>query len=192
MGFFNKMMETLGLVDVVDDDEYEDETWGAEPQQQPADPFSFAKAPADDSFAGEQIQKPKRPMFNDLNNPIGREKIKTYTAKGADQIKMIVIRPETYEEAQDICDYIRAGKPVVVNLEGMQFDVSQRVMDFLSGSCYSLNGNIQRVAKNIFIVAPNNIDVSAEMNRSTAAKTSNLPWMQQQAKPGMNDFDYRG
>lgn len=187
MKFFDKMMETLGLVEEPLEDEWDD-------LQETEDQFSFSK-PAEDAFPAQeqmQMQKPKRPMFNDLNNPMGREKIKTYKTGGADQIKMIVIRPETYEEAQDICDYIRAGKPVVVNLEGMQFDVSQRVMDFLSGSCYSLNGNIQRVAKNIFIVAPNNIDVSAEMNRSTAAKTSNLPWMQQQAKPGMNDFDYRG
>lgn len=190
MGFFNKMMETLGLVDVVDDDDYEDETWGAEQQAPQADQFSFSKPQTEETFAQEPVQKQKRPMFNDLSKPIGRDKIRTYST---DQIKMIVIRPESYEEAQDICDYIRSGKPVVVNLEGMQFDVSQRVMDFLSGSCYSLNGNIQRVAKNIFIVAPNNIDVSADMNRASAAKTNALPsWMQQQAKPGMNDFDYRG
>ena len=191
MGLFSKMGEMLGLVEDVDIDDEEDYGFGEMPQNN----SSFTNQTS--SFGGfnttEPTQaKPERSPF-DIN--VGRQykpgtKVTNYTG---DQIKMIVINPDNYDEAREICDYIKSGKPVVVNLENMAFETAQRVMDFLSGSCYSLNGNIQRVAKNIFIVAPNNIDVSADMNRASAAKANALPsWMQQQAKPGMNDFDYRG
>ena len=183
MSFFNKMAEALGLVDTIEDDEYDDEFEQSQGGFNDAPSFGSSQPTFANSFNTQpEMTKPQMSMerspfdINMKNSYKGSTKVTTYNT--SDQIKMIVINPDNYDEAREICDYIRSGKPVVVNLENMAFEVAQRVMDFLSGSCYSLNGNVQRVAKNIFIVAPNNIDVTADYKSDyNKSKTTTLPWM---------------
>lgn len=92
------------------------------------------------------------------------------------QMQVCIIKPEKYEDAQEICDQIKARKPVVVNLEKIEYPIAQRIMDFLSGTCYSLDGTIQRVANNIFIIAPENVDVSGDFKEELKTKGVILPW----------------
>lgn len=92
--------------------------------------------------------------------------------------QVVIIKPECYEDAQGICDQIKIKHPVVVNLEKVEFPVAQRIMDFLSGTCYALDGTIQRVSSNIFIIAPVNFDISNETREETRYSKSSLPsWM---------------
>ena len=86
------------------------------------------------------------------------------------QMQVVIIKPECYEDAQDISDQIKTKRPVVVNLEKVPFPVGQRIMDFLSGTCYSLEGSIQRVAHNIFVIAPENVDISAHFKEELKTK----------------------
>jgi len=95
------------------------------------------------------------------------------------QMQVCIIKPECYEDAQEICDQVKARKPVVVNLEKVEYPTAQRIMDFLSGTCYSLEGTIQRVANNIFIIAPENVDVSGDFKEELKTKGIILPWAQQ-------------
>ena len=95
------------------------------------------------------------------------------------QMQVCIVKPECYEDAQEICDQVKARKPVVVNLEKVEYPVAQRIMDFLSGTCYSLNGSIQRVANNIFIIAPENVDVSGDFKEELKTKGIILPWVNQ-------------
>ncbi|HCT65326.1 MAG TPA: cell division protein SepF [Lachnospiraceae bacterium] len=92
------------------------------------------------------------------------------------QMQVCIIKPEKYEDAQEICDQVKARKPVVVNLEKIEYPTAQRIMDFLSGTCYSLDGTIQRVANNIFIIAPENVDVSGDFKEELKTKGVILPW----------------
>ncbi len=93
------------------------------------------------------------------------------------QMQVVIIKPERYEDAQEICDQIKTKKPVVVNLEKVEFPVAQRIMDFLSGTCYALEGSIQRVANNIFVIAPENVDISGDLKEELKTKAVILPWM---------------
>jgi len=86
------------------------------------------------------------------------------------QMQVVIIKPECYEDAQEICDQVKTKKPVVVNLEKVEFPIAQRIMDFLSGTCYSLEGSIQRVANNIFIIAPENVDISGDFKEELKTK----------------------
>ncbi len=95
------------------------------------------------------------------------------------QMQVCIIKPECYEDAQEICDQVKARKPVVVNLEKVEYPIAQRIMDFLSGTCYSLDGSIQRVANNIFIIAPENVDVSGDLKEELKTKGIILPWASQ-------------
>lgn len=93
------------------------------------------------------------------------------------QMQVVIIKPECYEDAQEICDQIKSKKPVVVNLEKVEYPIAQRIMDFLSGTCYSLEGSIQRVANNIFIIAPENVDISGDFKEELKTKGVILPWV---------------
>ncbi|NLL71066.1 MAG: cell division protein SepF [Epulopiscium sp.] len=93
------------------------------------------------------------------------------------QMEVVVTHPESYDEAQEICNHIRAKKPVVINLEQMEHSVAQRIMDFVSGACYALDGNIQRVTQNIFLIAPENVDISSNIREELQTKGIILPWM---------------
>ncbi|MCI1931077.1 MAG: cell division protein SepF [Clostridia bacterium] len=98
------------------------------------------------------------------------------------QMEVCIIKPTCYEDAQEICDQIKSRKPVVVNLEKVEYPTAQRIMDFLSGTCYSLNGTIQRVANNIFVIAPENVDVSGDFKEELKTKGVILPWVSQGGK----------
>ncbi len=93
------------------------------------------------------------------------------------QMQVVIIRPEKYEDSQGICDQLKAKKPVVINLEKVEYPVAQRIMDFLSGACYAIDGSIQRVANNIFIIAPDNVDVSGNFKEELKTKGVILPWV---------------
>ena len=92
------------------------------------------------------------------------------------QMQVFIVKPEKYEDAQEICDHVKVKRPVVVNLEKVEYPVAQRIMDFLSGTCYSLDGTIQRVASNIFMIAPENVDISGNFKEELKTKGIIIPW----------------
>ena len=76
--------------------------------------------------------------------------------------KMIVLEPKGFEEAPKLVDNLKSRKPVIVNLERLESDTARKIFDFLSGATYALNGNVQKVANNIFVFAPENVAIFAE------------------------------
>lgn len=147
---FDKMMNVMGLSDIEEDEEMEEVDHIPEPQELEDFP---------------PLRSSRR-----INSKI----VNIHTNI---QMKVVVTNPETYEDAQEICDHIKGKKPVVVNLENMHHATAQRVMDFLSGACYSLDGSIQRVANNIFIIAPENVDISGNFKEELKTKGIILPWV---------------
>lgn len=91
------------------------------------------------------------------------------------QIKVMVVEPFSFDDAQHIADYLKSRKPVVVNLENSDPDIAKRMIDFISGTTYALNGQIQKVGNNIFLCAPNNVDVAYSPREDISDKTF-LPW----------------
>jgi len=75
------------------------------------------------------------------------------------QMKMIVYHPISYEDTQNIIDNMKSRKPVIVNMEELEIECAQRILDFMAGAVYALNGTIFKIARGIFVVAPNNYDV---------------------------------
>lgn len=97
------------------------------------------------------------------------------TQQPAKQIKVMVVEPFSFDDAQHIADYLKSRKPVVVNLESSDPDIAKRMIDFISGATYALNGQIQKVGNNIFLCAPNNVDVAYSPREDVSDKTSS-PW----------------
>ena len=66
------------------------------------------------------------------------------------------------EDAKEICDYLLAGKAVVLNMEGINTETAQRIIDFTSGATYSMNGNLQKISSYIFIATPQTVELSGD------------------------------
>lgn len=83
-----------------------------------------------------------------------------------------VIKPHSFEDSQEICNMLLSNRPVIVNLEGFDPDDAQRIMDFISGCIYAINGKYHQISKYIFIFSPENVDISGDslsIDGSTAA-----------------------
>jgi cell division inhibitor SepF len=91
-------------------------------------------------------------------------------------IKVIVVEPYSFDDAQQIADHLKNRKPVVVNFESTDKDVAKRMVDFISGTTYALSGNIQKIGNNIFFCVPSNVDISYT-GRDDGADKSVLSWM---------------
>ena len=78
------------------------------------------------------------------------------------QIKVVLVKPETFEEASTIADHLNSKRTVVLNLESTSKEISRRLVDFLSGVAYANNGQIKRVANSTFIITPYNVDIMGD------------------------------
>ena len=87
-----------------------------------------------------------------------------------------VIRPTSMEDTKDIADTLMASCTVVLNLEGIDVDTAQRIIDFTCGACYSLNGSLQRISSYIFILTPEDVDISGDV-QSILSGAFDLPSM---------------
>lgn len=91
------------------------------------------------------------------------------------QLKVVVMTPESFDEAKDIAEHLKQKKPVVINLEGVEKDIARRIVDFLSGAVYSLDGNIQKISTGIFLIAPYNVGIMGDFKDELRNKGV-FPW----------------
>ena len=167
MGLFNKFKELAGIEDFDEDDldaELEEQKKkGLIPEEKapeikplPAAPRPSNPAPAPVSAANKMESR--------------------NTAKLTSQLRMIVIEPTSFEDSPKLVDNLKTRKPVIINLENLETDVARKIFDFLSGATYALNGNVQKVANNIFVFAPENVDVSYNQTQKTVETPYKSAW----------------
>ena len=77
-------------------------------------------------------------------------------------MEVCVIKPTTVEDAREITETLLANRTVVLNLEGLDVDIAQRIIDFTSGSCFAISGNLQKISHYIFIITPASVDISGD------------------------------
>ena len=93
------------------------------------------------------------------------------------QVKMVISQPTTFEQSEEICQYLKERKSCIVNLEYVNKDVARRVVDFISGGVYALNGHIQKISNSIFLIAPANYDIANEMGREEVKSKLSVSWL---------------
>lgn len=92
-------------------------------------------------------------------------------------IKMVISQPTTFEQSDEICSFLKEKKSVIVNLEYVNKDVARRIVDFISGGVYALDGYIQKVSNSIFLVAPSNYEITNEMAREEIKNKLSVSWL---------------
>lgn len=81
---------------------------------------------------------------------------------GNKTMKVVVCEPESFDEAQTLADHLKNRKQVILNFENTSPDIAQRIIDFLSGTTYSLDGHSQRIGPHIFIFTPSNVEIATD------------------------------
>jgi cell division inhibitor SepF len=112
------------------------------------------------------VNNPKDNQKDDLLRPDfvqSKRRGKVVNIHSSSYIKVVIYQPVSYDDTQTIIDNLKNRKPVVVNLETLDIDLAQRVLDFMSGAVYSLDGTIQKISKAIFILAPSNVDIAGNI-----------------------------
>ena len=183
MGLIDKFLDAIKLNDDFDeeeeylddfdeeDEEYADEKVGGrffskfgrsgddtEPEDEPA------PAPRRESVPREDKAQPKPQTAVKKDKPVKKAPAPKPQRRrtGSASMEVSVIRPSSMEDARDITDTLLDECTVVLNLEGLDVDVAQRIIDFTCGSCYSLGGSIQMISSYIFILTPSNVDITGD------------------------------
>ncbi|WP_232698401.1 cell division protein SepF [Brevibacillus daliensis] len=140
MGVRNKLMRFLGL----EDEEYIEEYV----EEYVEDEDSYQESP------------PKK----STQKGAGSNVVSIHAAREREGIRLMLFEPRHYSDAQDIADSLRNRRPVVINLQRVEKDQAKRIIDFLSGTVYALNGDIQKVGEQIFICTPDHVDIQGTIS----------------------------
>lgn len=92
------------------------------------------------------------------------------------QMRVVVIQPLVFEDAQEIAENLKNRRPVIINLESADIELARRILDFSTGVAYALEGSMQKVGNGIFLFTPNNVDISAEQKRELNERGV-FPWI---------------
>ena len=167
--FVDKIAGALGFSSEYDeDDEYEDEDYVEE--EVPKKTVNYE--------TNRTRYEEDRKEYDNIR-PYRQKNSKVVNLHANVQMEVVVTSPETFDEAKEISQHIKDNKPVVINLEFVEQPIAQRITDFLCGCCYALNGNIQRIADKIFMIAPDNVDFAGDIDfRETLESEGGLvfPW----------------
>ena len=107
-------------------------------------------------------------------NPFKKNNGKLVNLSNANQLKLVVMQPTSFDDAQDVCDHLKEKKPVVINLEYADKETARRLIDFLSGAVYGVDGHIQKVSPTIFLIVPFNVDILSDSKEDKNKGT--CPW----------------
>ena len=105
-----------------------------------------------------------------------RGKVVPLNAQGQ-SVKMVISQPTTFEQSEEICSLLKEKKSVIVNLEYVNKDVARRIVDFISGGVYALDGHIQKISNSIFLIAPMNYEITNEMAREEIKSKLSVSWL---------------
>ena len=179
MSILDKFLDAIRLNDDFDDDDdfFDEEELEAMDEEKPKHRF-FKKL--DDDFDEEEEQEYVKPSSKKAKEP---EKVVKQPTKqtskqptsskitpmrnrksgnSSNNMEVCVIKPSSMEDTRDIADTLIDRCTVVLNLEGIDVDIAQRIIDFSSGACYSIGGSLQKISSYIFILTPANVEISGD------------------------------
>lgn len=161
--FTDKFLDFMRLTD----DDYEDE-YDEDYEEEDEEPVKISKKKQlkstkvresedefDDDISLNEQAKPVRGRSS-------RNSSKVVPMRGKDGLEVCVIKPTTVDDARDVTDTLVGGRAVILNLEGLHVELAQRIIDFTAGSCYAIDGNLQKVSSYIFIITPKSVEISGD------------------------------
>ena len=192
MSVLDKLLDAVKLNDDYDDDEFLDEDLlddedddFLDDEEKPVKKFfqKFGKKKDEEDFDDydDVDDEPEQLTSKSAAKPVASAKISVKqdkpvrtsskitpmrsSRKGAQAANMevCVIKPTSMEDTREIADTLVDNSTVILNLEGLDMELAQRIIDFTSGACYSLGGSLQKVSSYIFVLGPYNVDITGDL-----------------------------
>ena len=151
----------LSIMRLDDEDDYEDDFFN--------DEDDFEETPKKSLF------KKKKTDFDEEDEYYDDKKSKTTASSGnkvtpmrppvrrGAAMEVCVIKPTAVDDARETSETLLSGRTVILNLEGLDLEIAQRIIDFTSGATFAINGNLQKISNYIFLVTPTNVDISGDL-----------------------------
>lgn len=166
MGVLDKLLNLVNLPDEDDyEDDYFDEEYEDDYEEKPKKNFFRSKSKEhidEDDYEEESYEAPARSSKPSRSNnkvtPMRQPARKTGVS-----MEVCVIKPTSVDDARDITETLLDGRTVILNLEGLDLEIAQRIIDFTSGATYAISGNLQKISSYIFLVTPTNVDISGDL-----------------------------
>ena len=112
----------------------------------------------------DDFEEPVRPSgFEDRRSKVEDRRNKVVNIHATTQLKVVLVKPERFENASEIADHLQDKRTVVLNLESTNKDIARRLIDFLSGVAYAGEGKIKKVAANTYIITPYHVDIEGDL-----------------------------
>ncbi|MDD6434938.1 MAG: cell division protein SepF [Clostridiales bacterium] len=160
MGILDKFLNFMSLED--DEDDYDEDFIDDEEYYEEKPKKSFFKKDKspkydeDDAFEDEPPKKSSK--FSSKVTPI-----KQNERSSARRPEIRFIKPTSVDDSREVSETLISNRAVMLNLEGLDIDVAQRIIDFTSGSCFALRGNLRKVTQFVFVLTPSTFEVSGDL-----------------------------
>ena len=161
MGVFDKFLDIMKLNDdeyeddnFYDDDEYYEDDYEEKPRRSLFGKKNAKEDDSDDFDMGED--KKSQPASNKVT-PMRP------APKRGGNMEVCVVKPTSVDDSREITETLLSGRTVILNLEGMDLEIAQRIIDFVSGATFAISGNLQKISNYIFLVTPTNVDISGDL-----------------------------
>lgn len=165
MGVFDKFLDIMKLNDDYDDDFYDDEFYDDDyEEEKPHKPlFGGLKKSSRDDYddfdveeGGNRFAPANSSKVTPMRQPASRR-------NSSANMEVCVVKPTSVDDSREITETLLTGRTVILNLEGMDLEIAQRIIDFISGATFAISGNLQKISNYIFLVTPTNVDISGDL-----------------------------
>ncbi len=165
MGKLGNFFKNIGIISEDDDEEDDDfDEFDNEYEEEKPKKGLFNRKEADDD---DDDVEPVKPV-------VKQRQAKVVPMRSTKGLEVCVIKPTSIDDAREITDTLLSGKAVVLNFEGVHVEIAQRIIDFTSGSSYSIDGNLQKITNYIFIATPPSVDVSGDLQELLTGTNVNV------------------
>ena len=148
MGFMDELKKLARPYAEEDEDDFDDfDDLGASP------------------VSGTAVPKSSPSAFDDIapSSASGDRRGKVVNINTTAQLQVVLVKPDRFDNVSDIAEHLRSKHAVVLNLEATNKDVARRLVDFLSGCAYALDGKIKKIAISTYIITPYNVDIVGDL-----------------------------
>lgn len=171
MGVLDKFLNVMKLNPDDDDDFYDDDFYDDDEEEEVVKKGKFRRK-SEDEIDDIFNDKPERERSTSKSTP-KLTPIRGGKKSAGNNMEVCVIKPTSVDDAREITETLLDNRTVVLNVEGLDVDIAQRIIDFSSGSCFAISGNLQKISNYIFIITPPNVDISGDfLNLMDAFDTS--------------------
>ena len=161
MGVFDKFLNIMKLDEEDGYDEFDDYDEEDDYEEEAPKKSFFRKKEKDYDYDLEdaivnETRAVSKPAVSKVT-PITRRR------SGGSGMEVCVIKPTTFEDAREITETLLSGRAVVLNFEGLDVELAQRIIDYTCGSCVAIDGNLRKISSSIVIVTPKSVDISGDL-----------------------------